>query len=97
MACLQFCQYSLKDRRENMIHKLFTLPIRSIIKLGEKIQEEVDQELYNLPLLQQQLVELHMMYELGEIDDETYDEQEEELLRRYKIAKEREQNERLTD
>ncbi|PFO08292.1 gas vesicle protein GvpG [Bacillus sp. AFS076308] len=80
-----------------MIHKLFTLPIRSIIKLGEKIQEEVDQELYNLPLLQQQLVELHMMYELGEIDDETYDEQEEELLRRYKIAKEREQNERLTD
>jgi len=80
-----------------MIHKLFTLPIRSIIKLGEKIQEEIDQELYNLPLLQQQLVELHMMYELGEIDDETYDEQEEELLRRYKIAKEREHNERLID
>jgi hypothetical protein len=76
-----------------MIHKLFTLPIRSIIKLGEKIQEEVDQELYHLPLLQQKLIELHTMYELGEIDDETYDVQEQELLRRYKIAKEREQNE----
>lgn len=75
-----------------MIHKLFTLPIRSLIKLGEKIQEEVDQEMYNLPYLQQQLVELHMMYELGEIDEETYEEQEKELLRRYKIAKEREQN-----
>ncbi|MEH7118218.1 gas vesicle protein GvpG [Neobacillus vireti] len=75
-----------------MIHKLFTLPIRSLIKLGGKIQEEVDQELFNLPYLQQQLVELHMMYELGEIDDETYEEQEIELLRRYKIAKEREQN-----
>ncbi|PLS07159.1 gas vesicle protein GvpG [Neobacillus cucumis] len=75
-----------------MIHKLFTLPIRSLIKLGEKIQEEVDQEMYNLPYLQQQLVELHMMYELGEIDEETYEEQEKELLRRYKIAKESEQN-----
>ncbi|MBM7652899.1 gas vesicle protein GvpG [Neobacillus cucumis] len=75
-----------------MIHKLFTLPIRSLFKLGEKIQEEVDQELYHLPYIQQQLIELHMMYELGELDDETYEEHEQELLRRYKIAKDREQN-----
>ncbi|MGG3564291.1 gas vesicle protein GvpG [Neobacillus rhizosphaerae] len=77
-----------------MIHKLFTLPIRSLIKLGEKIQEEVDQELYDLPFLQQQLVELHMMFELEEIDEESYLVQEQELLRRYKVAKEREKNER---
>lgn len=77
-----------------MIHKLFTLPIRSLIKLGEKIQEEVDQELYDLPFLQQQLVELHMMFELEEIDEESYLLQEQELLRRYKVAKEREKNER---
>ncbi|MFD0824879.1 gas vesicle protein GvpG [Neobacillus sp. M.A.Huq-85] len=75
-----------------MIHKLFSLPFRSIIKLGEKIQEEVDQELYNIPYLQQQLVELHMMYEMGELDEETYTVKEEELLGRYKIAKEREKN-----
>ncbi|MED4226366.1 gas vesicle protein GvpG [Neobacillus cucumis] len=75
-----------------MIHKLFTLPIRSLIKLGEKIQEEVDQELYHLPYIQQQLIELHMMYELGELDDETYEEHEQELLQRYKIAKDREQD-----
>lgn len=76
-----------------MLHKLFTLPIRSLIKLGEKIQEEVDHELYDLSYIQQQLMELHMMYELGEIDDEVYEEREQELLRRYKIAKEREKNE----
>lgn len=75
-----------------MIHKLFTFPIRSLIKLGEKVQEEVDQELYNIPYLQQQLIQLHTMYELGEIDDEAYNQKEEELLTRYKIAKEREKN-----
>lgn len=76
-----------------MIFKLFTLPIRSLIKLGEKIQEEVDEELYDLVNIQQQLIELHMMYDMEEIDEEAYIEREQELLNRYKIAKEREKNE----
>jgi Gas vesicle protein G len=76
-----------------MFHKLITIPIRSLIKLGEKIQEEVDQELYDITYIQHQLMELHMMYEMGEIDEETYTDQEQELLNRYKIAKEREKNE----
>lgn len=75
-----------------MIFKLFTLPIRSLIKLGEKIQEEVDQELYDLTLIQQQLIELHMIYDMEEIDEDAYIEREQELLNRYKIAKEREKN-----
>ena len=73
-----------------MIFKLFTLPVRSIIKLGEKIQEEAEQELYNIPYIQQQLIELHMLYEMEEIDENTYIEQEQELISRYQIAKERE-------
>ena len=76
-----------------MIFKLFTMPIRSIIKLGEKIQEEVDQELYDLTYIQQQLIELHMMYDMEEIDEDAYIEREQDLLNRYKIAKEREKNE----
>ncbi|MEH7334357.1 gas vesicle protein GvpG [Neobacillus drentensis] len=80
-----------------MIFKLFTLPIRSIIKLGEKIQEEADQELYDIQYIQQQLIELHMMYELEEIEEEAYVIREQELLNRYKIAKEREKNEFLED
>jgi Gas vesicle protein G len=76
-----------------MIFKLFTLPITSIIKLGEKIQEEADQELYDLTIIQQQLIELHMMFDMGEMDEESYIEREQELLNRYKIAKEREKNE----
>lgn len=80
-----------------MIFKLIKLPISTLIKIGEKIQDEVDQELYNIPYIQQQLVELHMMYEMEEIDEETYVEREEELLNRYKIAKEREKNELLNE
>ncbi|WP_419887955.1 gas vesicle protein GvpG [Neobacillus niacini] len=76
-----------------MIFKLFSLPIRSLIKLGEKIQEEVDEELYDLVNIQQQLIELHMMYDMEEIDEEAYIEREQELLIRYKIAKDREKNE----
>jgi hypothetical protein len=76
-----------------MIFKLFTLPIRSIINLAEKIQDEVDKELYDLSYIQQQLIELHMMYDMEEIDEEDYQEREQELLNRYKIAKEREKNE----
>lgn len=76
-----------------MIFKLFSLPIRSLIKLGEKIQEEVDEELYDLVNIQQQLIELHMMYDMEEIVEEAYIEREQELLIRYKIAKDREKNE----
>ena len=76
-----------------MIFKFFTLPIRSVIKLAEKMQEEADQELYNITYIQQQLIELHMLFDMEEIDEETYVAREEELLNRYKIAKDREKNE----
>lgn len=76
-----------------MIFKLLTLPIRSLIKLGEKIQEEADKEQYDLSYIQQKLIELHTMFEMDEIDEETYMTREEELLYRYKMAKDREKNE----
>jgi hypothetical protein len=80
-----------------MFHKLFSLPIRSLIKLGEKIQEEADYELYNVQHIQQQLIQLHTMFEMEEIEEETYIEREQELLTRYKIAREREKNRLLNE
>lgn len=76
-----------------MIFKFFTLPIRSLIKLGEKIQEEADKELYDLSYIQQKLIELHLLFEMEEIDEETYINREEELLNRYQIAIQREKSE----
>lgn len=73
-----------------MIHKLVSAPINMVIKVGEKIKEEADKELYDLPTIQQKLIQLQMMYELGEIPEEAFQEKEDELLARYEIAKQRE-------
>lgn len=73
-----------------MIHKLFTAPFNLVIKVGQKVKEEADKELYDLSRIQQKLIQLQMMYELEEIPEEVYKLQEEELLIRYDIAKRRE-------
>ncbi|WP_172370389.1 gas vesicle protein GvpG [Sporosarcina jiandibaonis] len=70
-----------------MIHKLVSAPINLVIKIGEKVKEEADKELYDLPTIQQKLIQLQMMYELGEIPEEAYKEKEEELILRYEMAK----------
>lgn len=74
-----------------MIHKLFTAPINLIIKVGEKVQEEADKELYDLETIQRKLVHLELMLEMEEITEEAYKESEEVLLERYEIAKRKEQ------
>ncbi|MGP4081349.1 gas vesicle protein GvpG [Bacillus sp. Marseille-Q3570] len=73
-----------------MLHKLVTSPMNLVIKVGEKVKEEVDKELYDLPTIQQKLIQLQMMYELEEIPEDVYKEKEEELLQRYEIAKQKE-------
>ncbi|MDN4072968.1 gas vesicle protein GvpG [Fictibacillus terranigra] len=73
-----------------MIHKLFTAPMNLVFKVGEKVKEEADRELYDISNIQQKLVHLQMLYELDEIPEKLYREQEEELLIRYEAAKKRE-------
>ncbi|KZZ83313.1 MULTISPECIES: gas vesicle protein GvpG [Bacillaceae] len=70
-----------------MIHKLFTAPLNLVVKVGEKIKEEADKELFDIPTIQQKLIQLQMMYELEEIEEQAYKEQEEQLLMRYETAK----------
>lgn len=70
-----------------MIHKLASAPINVVIKIAEKVKEEADKELYDLPTIQQKLVQLQMMYELGEIPEEVYKAKEQDLILRYEMAK----------
>ncbi|WP_050183856.1 gas vesicle protein GvpG [Domibacillus robiginosus] len=81
-----------------MLHKLISAPINLVIKIGEKVKEEADKELYDLPTIQQKLIQLQMMYELGEIPEEAYKAKEEDLIIRYEMAKrmEMEQWEQMT-
>ncbi|AJI25240.1 gas vesicle protein GvpG [Priestia megaterium] len=71
-----------------MIHKLLLSPVTLIVKVGKKIKEEADKELYDVSFIQQKIVHLQMMYELGEIPEDAYMEKEKELLLRYEAAKE---------
>jgi hypothetical protein len=70
-----------------MLHKIVAAPINLVIKIGEKVKEEADKELYDLPTIQKKLIQLQMMYELGEIPEKAYKEKEAELLYRYEAAK----------
>ncbi|MDN4863301.1 gas vesicle protein GvpG [Priestia megaterium] len=71
-----------------MIHKLLLSPVTLIVKVGQKIKEEADKELYDVSFIQQKIIHLQMMYELGEIPEDAYIEKEKELLLRYEAAKE---------
>lgn len=70
-----------------MIFKLFTWPIDAVRYVGEKVQEELEKELYDLEVIQKKLVRLQMMYEMEDITEEVYEQEEEVLLERYRIAK----------
>ncbi|PKR79143.1 gas vesicle protein GvpG [Halalkalibacillus sediminis] len=74
-----------------MIHKLFTWPIDTVVFVGKKVKDEVDKELYDADEIQKKLVNLEMMYEMEEVTDAQYEEQYNELMERYRVAKEMEQ------
>lgn len=73
-----------------MLFKLLTLPIKGVIAVGRKVEEEADRELYDLNYIQQELINIEIMYERHEISEEFYKVKEEDLINRYTIAKERE-------
>lgn len=41
-----------------MLHKLVTAPLKLVKTVGEKVQEEVDKELYDLPTIQKKLAQV---------------------------------------
>lgn len=67
-----------------MLFKLLTFPITGPIEgvtwLGEQILERADQELDDKENLNKRLLSLQLSLDLGEISEEEYDEQEEEIL-----------------
>lgn len=72
-----------------MFYKLFTLPIKSLILLAEKVQDEVNKELYDLDTIKEKLLQLHLAYENNQLEEAEYSIKEQELLERYRIAKQK--------
>ena len=71
-------------------------PIKGVIWIAEKVNEQVEKELYDEDKVRGQLMELEVRYDLGEISEEEYLETEEVLLERLRIIRERQATERET-
>ena len=67
-----------------MILRLLTLPISGPIEgitwIGEQILERANAELDDKENLQKKLLALQLAFDLGEMSEEDFEEQEEELL-----------------
>jgi len=59
-------------------------PIRGVIWIAEKVNEQVERKLYDAEAVHGQLMELELRYDLGEISEEEYLKAEEALLERLK-------------
>jgi hypothetical protein len=64
-------------------------PIKGVTWIAEKVNEQVEKELYDEDAVRGQLMELELRYDLGEISEEEYPEAEEALLERLRVIRER--------
>ncbi len=64
-------------------------PIKGVIWIAEKVDEQVEKELYDEDKVRGQLMELELRLDVGEISEEEYLEAEEVLLDRLKVIRER--------
>ena len=71
---------------------LLTLPVlgapRIVHWLAKKVTEEAERELLDEERVRAQLLELQIRYDLGEVSEEKYDEQESVLMERLNAIRE---------
>ena len=68
-----------------LITGLLTLPlapVRGTVWIAERLAEEAERQLDEEPAIRRALEELQVSYELGELGDDDFEQQEDELLQR---------------
>ena len=71
-------------------------PIKGVMWIAEKVDEQVEKELYDEDAVRGKLMELELRYDLEEISEEEYLEAEEVLLARLRVIRERQAAKRET-
>ena len=66
-----------------------TGPVNGLLFVADKLAEQAENEMYNEDAVRAQLTELELRYDLGEIEEESFYEAEEELLDRLKMIRKR--------
>ena len=81
-----------------LLMNLLTLPvsgpIRGLIWIARKVAEQADRELYDEETVRGRLSELELRYELGEMSEDERQAEEDDLLERLRVIRERRQAER---
>lgn len=72
-----------------LIDDLLLLPVDGVRFVLNQIQKVVDRELNDESVIKEQLLELALLYEMEEISEEEYKEQEAELFARLRVIKAR--------
>ena len=65
-----------------LIDDLLLLPVKGFIGIFKKVQEMAERELSDEDYIRERLMELQLKFELDEIGEEEYIDQEKELMRR---------------
>ena len=64
----------------DLLFPLPMLPIKGVIFISKKLRNTAKEEQTDKAGIQEAMLELQMRYEIGEIDDEEYDQQEAQLM-----------------
>ena len=70
-----------------LIDDIVLAPVKGVDHLVKVIHQRAEEELYNPEKIQEELMQLQLQFELDQIDEETYDLQEEALLQRLAESK----------
>lgn len=73
----------------------FLIPVKGVIWIGKKLKETADAEITDKSKVQEELLDLQMRFEMGEVSEEEYKKKEDKLLERLEaIRKYEEEKER---
>jgi len=75
-----------------LLDDLLILPLKGFLNIVEKIRDMAEGELYDEDKVKEEILELQMRYEMGEIGDKEYGEAEAKLIQRLEQIQEYRRN-----
>ncbi|MBS3819575.1 gas vesicle protein GvpG [bacterium] len=69
----------------------FLIPVKGVAWLGEKVKDMAESEMMDKSKIQEELMEIQMKYEMGEMEEEVFQKKEAELLDRLETIRQYEE------
>ena len=72
----------------------FFIPVKGVVWIGKKLKDTADAEITDKSKVQEELLDLQMRFEMGEVNEEEYKEKENKLLERLEAIRKYEEEKR---